>query len=602
MRLLPENEFEPSSKLYIPEGSVIEETLLKILNYKRLNQVYSKLPDKDPILIINSILEDLDLQYEIPEEDLKNIPAEGGFITVSNHPYRGIDSLLLLKIILEKRKDFKIWSNFILRNVEPIQNVIIPIKTADNSKPNKFLFSGIKEGIKHIQNDHCLGVFPAGDNSRQYEIFKMILDKEWQTSSLKFIKNAGVPVIPVYFHGTNSGLLHIIRKINPLYRIADLSTDIINRKNKVLKIRIGSPVTFKEQSAFKDIAQFGRYLRARTYLLGSGLEPEKFFSMRPVTRKPVAEPIIPPVPSDILKEEFRKIRSDYELFTIKNYSVLCAPAMVIPAIFSEIGRLREVTFREVGEGTNKSSDIDEYDLYYNHLFIWDTDEKKIVGAYRIGKGNDVANLYGLNGFYINSLFRIKKQFLPVMRESLELGRSFIVKDYQRKAIPLFLLWKGIMMFLLRNQEYRYLIGPVSMSNEFSKFSKSLIVEFIKTYFFDSEKARYISPRKEFVVKRDKLIDREIFMDAAERDINKIERILMHIEPGYRMPVLLKKYLEINGKIIGFNIDPAFNDCLDGLLILDLYNTPPDFIKGMSRELNDESIFERFRLNQERIKF
>ena len=150
-----------------------------------------------------------------------------------------------------------------------------------------------------------------------------------------------------------------------------------------------------------------------------------------------------------------------------------------------------------------------------------------------------------------------------------------------------------MVFLLKHSEYRYLIGPVSISNDFSKFSKSLIVEFIRKYFIDEEFSGYIIPRKDFIVKPDKVIDRNIFIDTSESDINKIEKIIMDIEPGYKLPVLLKKYLEINGRIIGFNIDPKFNYCLDGLLILDLYNTPPEFIKGLSRELNDPSILERF---------
>jgi hypothetical protein len=305
--------------------------------------------------------------------------------------------------------------------------------------------------------------------------------------------------------------------------------------------------------------------------------------------------LVNPEPNHLLIEEFERIRSEYELFTTKNYSVVCAPTDAIPKIFNEIGRLREITFREVGEGTNKSIDIDEYDFYYNHLFIWDIDENKIVGSYRIGKGKDIAALYGIKGFYINSLFRIRKDFIQILAESIELGRSFITKDYQRKVIPLFLLWKGIMIFLLKHSDYRYLIGPVSISNDLSGFSKSLIVEFIKTYFFDEEMARYISSKKDFVVKPDKVIDRRIFIDTSEKDINKIERIILDIEPGYRLPVLLKKYMEINGKIIGFNIDPKFNNCLDGLMILDLFNTPYDIIKGLSREMNDASILKRFRV-------
>ena len=151
-----------------------------------------------------------------------------------------------------------------------------------------------------------------------------------------------------------------------------------------------------------------------------------------------------------------------------------------------------------------------------------------------------------------------------------------------------------MVFLLKNAEYRYLIGPVSISNDLSRFSKSLIVEFVRAYFFDEKLAEYIIPKKDFVVKSDKVIDRKIFIDSSERDLNKIEHLISDIEPGYRLPVLLKKYLEINGKIIGFNIDPKFNNCLDGLMILDSYEAPGEYIQGLSREMNDPSILERFR--------
>jgi hypothetical protein len=150
-----------------------------------------------------------------------------------------------------------------------------------------------------------------------------------------------------------------------------------------------------------------------------------------------------------------------------------------------------------------------------------------------------------------------------------------------------------MVFLLQHPEYRYLICPVSITNIFSKFSKSLIVEFVRKYFFDEELSNFISPRKEFIVKTDKAIDRKIFIDTSESDINKIEKIVMDVQPGYRLPVLLKKYLEINGRIIGFNIDPEFNYCLDGLLVLDIYNVPQEFLRGLSRELKDPSIIERF---------
>lgn len=595
MELLPDIDLNKPENLYAAETGIVTETLLQIFKHNRLGKKYPDLPEKNPVIIINSLLDQLEVKYEIPESDFRNIPAEGAFLIISNHPYRGIDSMLLFKIIYEKRNDFKVMANQLLCNIEPLRDKILPVKVYKTRRDTDSSFIGIREGLTHLAEGHCLGIFPAGEGSVHFEGGNIILDKEWKPQALKFIKNAGVPIIPVYFHGTNSRLAQIVRTINPLLRLTKLPGEILNKTNRTVKIRIGSAISVKEQSEFKDLAKFGRYLRARTYSLGSSLEAGKFFSRSFMTKRQRVEPLASPAPADILIAEFEKIRSAYELFSTKNYSVVCAPTWAIPEIFNEIGRLRELTFRQVGEGTNKSTDIDEYDIYYNHLFIWDTDEKRIVGAYRIGKGKDIATIYNINGFYISSLFRIKKDFLPILQQSLELGRSFIVKEYQKKAIPLFLLWKGIMFYLLRNPEYRYLIGPVSISNEFSKFSKSLIVEFIRTYFYDEEKAAFIIPRKDFVVKPDVAIDRKIFIDVADHDINKIERIIMDIEPGYRIPVLLRKYLEINGMIIGFNIDPNFNDCLDGLLILDLYNTPPDYIKGLSRELNDDSILERFKL-------
>ncbi len=595
MKLISDREIKNTDRIYIPEGPVIEETLLRILTHKQLSKLDLEHYGKDNILLINSLLEELELKYDIPDEDLENIPDEGSFITISNHPYRGIDTLLLYKLICRKRSDFKIIRNYLLPDIEPIGSINLPLADSFSQSGINSLFTDFSEATGHIENRHCLGIFPAGASAAQFEESHVILDGEWQSFAVKFIKNANTPVIPVYFHGTQIRLLYIFRKINPLMKFTDLPSEILNKKNRIVRIRIGSPITVREQDEFKDVSQYGRYLRARTYLLGSKLEIKRFFNLKQAVRKIHPEPVIAPLPGQLLREEYERIRSEYELFSTRNYSVVCAPTRVIPNLINEIGRLREQTFREVGEGTNKSSDIDEYDLYYNHLFIWDNDADRVVGSYRIGKGREIANIYGIRGFYINSLFKIRNNFLPVLKESLELGRSFIIKDYQKKAMPLFLLWKGIMVFLLRNQEYRYLIGPVSISNDFTKLSKNLIVGFIKAYFFDEKMGRSIIPKKKYVVRYDKVVDQKIFIDVADHDINKIERIIMNIEPGYRIPVLLRKYLEINGRIIGFNIDPKFNDCLDGLLILDLYKIPPDYIKGLSKEMDDGLVLERFRV-------
>jgi hypothetical protein len=273
----------------------------------------------------------------------------------------------------------------------------------------------------------------------------------------------------------------------------------------------------------------------------------------------------------------------------------------MPNILHEIGRLRELTFREVGEGTNRATDLDEFDLYYNQMFIWDRDEEKIVGAYRIGKGADIIRQFGVQGFYTQSLFRMKKGFKDTLNQSLELGRSFIVKEYQRKPLPLFLLWKGILYFLLRNPEYRYLLGPVSISNTYSDKSKELIIRYIMANFYDYQSAKHIHPRNRHkVTTRDENLNTAL--ENMTDDIRSLDKFIGDIDEYNKgLPVLLKKYLGLNAKIIGFNVDPKFNNCLDGLIILDLFDVPQETIVSLSKEANDMSILERFYSNTETDK-
>ncbi|HRU57543.1 MAG TPA: GNAT family N-acyltransferase [Bacteroidales bacterium] len=588
---------DSESDLIIPAGTIFTDTLLRIYRYNTLNKIYSETQNKDPLTLIESLIKYLDIKIDIPETDLKNIPASGPFIAVSNHPYRGIDSMILYKLVNSRRPDIKILGSNQLYDIAPLQDAIIPVHASYKSiNYSMSSFSGIRKVLSHLKEGKCVGIFPAAEDTKQFEAPGVIIDREWGKATVKLIKSAGVPILPVYFHGTLTRIKYIIRNMSPVESKPFLPHELTKGKNRIISVRIGSPISVKEVAAISDLNTFERYLRARVFSLGATIKNKEKLSK--ASRKRKSEPVTEPIDPAVLQTEYERIKNDCELFSTKNYSVLCAPAYVIPNIFREIGRLREITFREVGEGTGKSIDIDKYDFYYQHLFIWDNDEQRLVGAYRLGKGKDIMRLYGIKGFYISSLFKIKKQFSGVLSQSIELGRSFIVRDYQKKVMPLFLLWKGIMIFLLKHPDYRYLIGPVSISNDLSKYSKSLLVEFINKWFFDRKLARYIKPRKNFVPVSDNINVRNVFIDISEKDINKIENIITDVETGYRMPVLLKKYLEINGKIIGFNIDPKFNNCLDGLMILDVFEAPTELISGLAKEMNDPSVFERFRVRTE----
>jgi len=572
-------------------GESAAKVLMLLSRFRRINKLYTDNFHKKGIEFIDSMIGQLGINFELIENELNNIPASGPFITVSNHPFGGIDGMLLIKLISAKRPEYKVVPDFVLRRIEPVADNLFPENPFESQKTGRLSGSAYNVIIQHLKNGNPIGLFPAGEVSGYKQITYKITDRQWQVPVLSMIKKSQVPVIPVYFQGKNSRLFHLLGRIHPRLQKVRLPSELFTKKKKIIRIRIGGPISVKDQEEFRDIARYGRFLRTKTYALGTALEVKKFFKLGG-RRLKKAEPIIDPVPSEKIEAEIDRVLPEYSLFKSQNYNVICVPSVEIPNIMYEIGRLREVTFRLIGEGTNQQMDVDEFDLYYNQLFIWDEQAKKIVGAYRVGKGDEIMLQYGIKGFYLQSLFRINRRMYPVMSQALELGRSFIVPEYQKKPMPLFLLWKGILYFLLKNPEYRYLIGPVSISNRFSKFSKSLIIKFIKEHYYNQDLAKYIKPRKRFRVPSHRL-DTEIILGDSD-DINKLDKIIKDIETTHdAMPVLLKKYLKLNGKIVEFNIDPKFNNSLDGLIILDLFDVPPETITDFSKELKDDSILERF---------
>ena len=592
MKLVETDEFIKAARLNkrIGGGSAAK-VLMTVLRINKLNKLYEEISHHRGMDFIDAMIEKLKLDYEVSEEELAKIPKNGAFITVSNHPFGGIDGMLLVKILSAVRPDIKVMSNFVLNKIEPVSEYMLPVNPFERRKGAASSLGGVKMALEQLQEGGVLGMFPAGEVSSYNEDNYGISDREWQYPAMKMIKKAEVPVVPVYFQGSNSTLFHILGLIHPSLRTVRLPAEVFNKKHKKIRIRIGNPVSVKEQETFKDISTYGRYLRAKTYALGSVLEVKKFFRPR-INRNKKPEAIADPVAPGLIIDEIENIREEYTLFSSEQFDVFCTPSIEIPQIILELGRLREITFRDVGEGTNHSLDLDEYDLYYNQLFVWDRIAKKIVGAYRVGKGEEILRRYGVKGFYLHSLFRMNRRFQPILGESLELGRSFIIKEYQRRPMPLFLLWKGILYFLLKHSEYRYLIGPVSISNNFSQFSRGLIMKYIREHHFDRKLSRYVRPRTRYNVPGFN-VDEEVILENAD-DLNKFDRFIKEVEPNdYTMPVLLKRYLKINGRIIGFNLDPKFNDALDGLLVLDLFDVPMETISSLSKEINDDSILERF---------
>ena len=587
----PQDLLKVSPLMQYLGGEYFARLLMHLLQFNQINKLYDNISDKSGIDSIDGIIKYLNVTLDFDEKDLKKLPANGSFITVSNHPYGGIDGILLIKLLSMVRSDHKVIANFLLKKVEPIAEYFLAVNPFENNPKAASSIGGIKTSLDHLNNGGVLSFFPAGEVSTSYAS-KAITDREWLYSALRFIKKARVPVVPIYFHGSNSRLFHLLGQIHPSLRTAKLPSEILNKKDKTIKIRIGNPISVKDQDKFTDVHQLGRYLRSKTYCLDSGIEVKRFFNYS-LKSQPKPQQIVDSQPCDLIIKEIDSLRKENLLFTIKNYSVFCVPSSQIPILMSELGRLREITFREVGEGTNQPTDIDEFDLYYNQLIIWDNEGQQIVGGYRLGKGLDIYNQFGVKGFYTQSLFKMKRGFADTLKQSLELGRSFIVKDYQKKPLPLFLLWKGILYFILKNPEYRFLIGPVSISNTYSGISKELIIRYIMANFFDYKKAAFVKPRNRFKVTTD---DQHLntALENMTPNLHSLDKFIGDIDQyNSGLPVLLKKYLGLNAKIISFNVDPKFNDCVDGFLVLDIFDVPKATIESLSKEVNDLNLLSRY---------
>jgi len=570
-------------------GTFIGWLLMRVLRISKVNKIYNNHKHKSDLDFLNGMLGEFKIEFEIPEEDLKRIPKTGPFITISNHPLGGIDGVLLLKLLIEQRADYKIIANFLLHRIEPLKPYILPVNPFENHKEAKSSIAGIKNALLHLKEGLPLGIFPAGEVST-YRDGKLMVDKPWEDGAVRLIKKANVPVIPIYFHAKNSNLFYVLSKISDTFRTAKLPSELLSQKHRIIKVRIGKPISVKDQNTYEDIPSFYEFIRKKTYMLANPFEKKAQNILSTKNLK------IPKAPKEIISQknvryftkEIDKLRdNDNRLLESKNYEVFFAAAKEIPNLLQEIGRLREITFRDVGEGTNKSIDLDKFDKYYHHLLLWDRKAKMLVGAYRMGLGKDIYKKYGIAGFYIHTLFRFEPELYSMLEGTIEMGRAFIVKEYQQKPMPLFLLWKGIVHVTLRYPEYKYLMGGVSISNQFSEFSKSLMIEFMKSHYYDPYIAQYIFPKKEFKVKL-KDVDKDFVFDATKADMQKFDKIIDEIEPGaLRIPVLIKKYVKQNARLVAFNVDPKFNDAVDGLMYIRVADIPDSTVKPVMEEFQAE---------------
>ncbi|WP_313581580.1 lysophospholipid acyltransferase family protein [Chishuiella sp.] len=584
-------------------GKPIAWALKKAFSIDQLNDLYNRGKHLSCEGFLDYLIDDLGVDYEIHEEDLKRIPKEGPFIIISNHPLGALDGIIMMHFMSKIRPDFKVMGNFLLQKIKPLDPMIIPVNPFETRKDAYSSISGMRDTLKLLRSGGCLGIFPAGEVSYRDDE-KKIIDRNWQEAAMKLIKKAKVPVVPMFFRAKNSNTFYRVAKIHPDFQTAMLPAEMMRKRTRAIQIRIGKPILQKQQDEHESIQDYSDFLRKKTYMLSSYYNKKrgiaevfknpsnlelKIPNLQSLSSSKKVKQIVPETSLDLILGDIERLHKEEDalLFTNNNYECFFARAEKIPNILREIGRLREVTFRLIGEGTNDEIDLDRFDGHYHHLFLWDKDANKIVGAYRMAIGSEVYEKYGINGFYVNELFNFDPEIHPFFKKCIEMGRAFVVTEYQQKPMPLFLLWRGIVHVTLRNPHQKFIIGGVSISNQFSDFSKSLMIEFMKSHYFDSTVAQYVRAKNEFKVSlREE--DKEFIFDESEADLNKFDKLIDELEPNMlRLPVLIKKYIKQNAKVIAFNVDPKFNDAIDGLMYIRVSDIPESTVRPVIEDIQAE---------------
>lgn len=535
----------------------------------------------------------LSITFNYNEEELKRIPKEGPVVVVANHPYGGIEGLLLIHLLKKIRPDSKILANFLLGRVKEIRDNFIFVDPFGSNSSTRKNTQPLRDAIEYLEKGGLIATFPSGTVSHFQWKLRQISDPAWNKNIARIIRRSKATVIPLFFDGHNGPLFQCAGFVHPLLRTALLPRELANKANKELPVKIGTPISWERLEEFQSDDEVIGYLRLRTYILGSSGHETKILKKRNKKNPQVVnrklEPIVPAVEPALMAREINSLPFEQILLENGDFQVVYARAHQIPFSLREIGRLREITFRAVSEGTGKGIDLDGFDNYYTHLIIWNHVKSEIVGAYRLASVGEVLEQFGLSGLYTSTLFAYKSKLLEQLCPALELGRSFIRPEYQRHYSSLHMLWRGIGTYVHQHPQFKILFGTVSISNEYNSVSRMLIASFLRGNNYLPEFARLIkarNPHRSFPLRG---VDSQT-TSVVVKDLRDVNELLSEIEAKHHsIPVLLKQYLRLGGKLLGFNIDKNFGDVLDGLIYVDLSET-------------DQKILEKYLGKEETVDF
>lgn len=526
--------------------------LRKLLREKAFLSFGDEYPHLQGFEFIEQVLEYFNFSFDVLDSERENIPYSGRVVIIANHPIGSLDGLALLKMIHEVRSDVRIVANDLLTSITPLHPCLFPVKVMTGVSGKKQLLPIYKA----LENDEAVIFFPAGEVSRFG--LKGIKDGKWHTGFLKIAERAKAPILPIHLRGQNSFFFYLISTfLKPLSTLM-LVGQMFHQRKKQLHISIGALIPFESYGRLDILKkEKARLFKKHTYRLESGKKP-LFRTTSAIAR---------PERKTDLKKSIRTGKSLGK--TPDGKDILLFESGAPTSVMREIGMLREYAFRAVGEGTGNRRDLDPFDSYYHHLILWDDEDLEIVGAYRFVDAQKTIYERGRRGLYSNSLFQFGKKHTFFLESGLELGRSFVQQRYWGKR-SLEYLWYGIGKYLNHSKPYRYLFGPVSISSTMPQMARELLIYFY-TLYFTGDQSIYCS-RNPFRYSHPlSSLAREFTGKDYQSDFKKLKTLLANL--GTAVPTLYKQYTELcepgGVMFLDFNVDPAFNNCVDGLVIVDL---------------------------------
>ncbi|MDD1784293.1 lysophospholipid acyltransferase family protein [Enterovibrio sp. ZSDZ35] len=559
---------------------LVEKTVESLTGLRKLDGYYRRRPegiDTDNFLAYT--LDVLGVDYTVSPEDISKIPATGSTVVVANHPLGGVEGVILAKLLRQVRPDVKVLANYYLKRIPELSDLFIGVDVFEGKEAKKANMRALREAHQHVSDGGLLLVFPAGEVST-FDKDGLLNDKAWSRSVAGIVRKHKATALPIFIGGRNSRKFYRAGTIHPLLRTVLLGRELLNKRGQPIPLSIGAPIAWKEGKSFESDDALVNYLRLNTYLLNN----EEVSESAKVPTNGID--IMEAASTESIEQELAALPENAKLLSSNEFDVFCCRSKHIPIVLQEIGRMRELNFRAVGEGTGLDCDIDGYDAYYLHLFIWDREARQLVGAYRLGRVQEIVKNLGIDGLYSRSLFQYDERFVESMGNAMEMGRSVIDEKYQRSLTALLLLWKGIAEYVYRNPHITTLYGPVSISNDYPLKARRLLAECLSIHHYDDDMAQLVKPTTP--LETSSPVPWHTSMLSALGDVQLLSKVVGRMSSGLGVPVLLRQYLGLNGKLVCFNVDPAFNNALDGLIVVDLRKVPA---KTLGRYMGKEHAVE-----------